>query len=134
MSNPIVVNGLGKKFRRYHPDRPFTLQEAIMGGLRRMRPMEYLWALRHVSFCVAPGHMLGVIGPNGAGKSTLLRLIGGVGLPDEGAVEVYGRIGALLDLRAGFHHDLTGLENVCVSGVIAGLTRAARLRSGSIQS
>ncbi len=63
------------------------------------------------------------MGPNGAGKSTLLRLIGGVGRPDEGQVTVQGRIGALLDLGAGFHPDLTGRENVFVNGVIAGLTR-----------
>ena len=67
--------------------------------------------------------MVGVIGPNGAGKSTLLRLIGGVGRPDEGRVKTRGQIGALLDLGAGFHPDLTGRENVFVSGVIGGLTR-----------
>jgi lipopolysaccharide transport system ATP-binding protein len=67
--------------------------------------------------------MVGVIGSNGAGKSTLLRLVGSVGQPDEGKVTVNGRIGALLDLGAGFHPDLTGRENVFISGVIAGLTR-----------
>ena len=65
--------------------------------------------------------MVGVIGANGAGKSTL-QLVSGVGRPDEGK-QVYGRIGALLGLGAGFHPDLTGRENVFVSGVIAGLTR-----------
>jgi lipopolysaccharide transport system ATP-binding protein len=88
-----------------------------------MTPVEYLWALRDVSFTVPSGCMLGVIGPNGAGKSTLLRLIGGVGKPDEGSVVVRGRVGALLDLGAGFHPDLTGRENIFVSGVISGLTR-----------
>ena len=81
------------------------------------------WALREVSCSVAAGRTIGVIGNNGAGKSTLLRLIGGVGRPDEGSVQVHGRIGALLDLGVGFHPDLTGRENVFVSGVIAGLTR-----------
>jgi lipopolysaccharide transport system ATP-binding protein len=123
MGNAIVVQSLGKQFRRYHPDRPWTLQEAFLRGLRRMKPVERFWALRDVSFSVAPGRMVGVVGPNGAGKSTLLRLIGGIGRPDEGSVEVHGRTGALLDLGAGFHADLTGRENVYVSGVIAGLTR-----------
>jgi lipopolysaccharide transport system ATP-binding protein len=68
--------------------------------------------------------MAGVIGANGAGKSTLLRLVGGVGRPDEGRIEVRGRLGALLDLGAGFHTELTGRENVYISGVISGLTRA----------
>jgi lipopolysaccharide transport system ATP-binding protein len=123
MDNLVEVNGLSKRFRRFHPERPWTLQEAILGGLGRMKPVEYLWALRDVSFSVPSGSMLGVIGPNGAGKSTLLRLIGGVGRPDGGSVTVKGRVGALLELGAGFHPDLTGRENVFVTGVISGLTR-----------
>jgi len=67
--------------------------------------------------------MVGVIGGNGAGKSTLLRLLGRVGRPDEGSATVYGRVDALLDLGAGFHPDLTGRENVFISGVINGLLR-----------
>ena len=67
--------------------------------------------------------MIGVIGPNGAGKSTLLRLVGGIGSPDEGHLEVRGRVGSLLDLGIGFHPDLTGRENVMISSVISGLTR-----------
>ena len=123
MPDAIAVQNLGKRFRRYHADRPTTLKEALLRGLRLMKPAEYFWALRDVSFGVAPGRMVGVVGPNGAGKSTLLRLIGGVGRPDEGHVAVQGRIGALLDLGAGFHPDLTGRENVFINGVIAGLTR-----------
>jgi len=123
VSDAIVVQNLGKRFRRYHADRPTTLKEALLRGLRRIKPAESFWALRDVSFGVAPGRMVGVIGPNGAGKSTLLQLIGSVGRPDEGRVTVHGRIGALLDLGAGFHPDLTGRENVFINGVISGLTR-----------
>jgi len=123
MPDAIVVENLGKRFRRYHADRPTTLKEAVLRGLRRMTPVEYFWALHEVSFRIAPGRMVGVVGPNGAGKSTLLRLLGGVGRPDEGQVTVPGRIGALLDLGVGFHPDLTGRENVFINGVIAGLTR-----------
>jgi len=119
----VVVQGLGKQFRRYHRDRPVTLKEAVVRGLRQMKPVEQFWALRELSCSVAAGRTVGVIGNNGAGKSTLLRLIGGVGRPDEGSVQVHGRIGALLDLGVGFHPDLTGRENVFVAGVIAGLTR-----------
>jgi lipopolysaccharide transport system ATP-binding protein len=119
----IVVDGVTKRYRRYHKDRPATLQEAVLRGLRRLTPAEELHALRDLSFTVAPGEMIGVIGRNGAGKSTLLRLLGGVGRPDEGRIQVNGRIGALLDLGAGFHPDLTGRENVYISGVISGLTR-----------
>jgi lipopolysaccharide transport system ATP-binding protein len=126
MPKAIVVQNLSKSYRRYHADRPTTFKGALLRGLRglrRMAPAERFWALRDVSFSVAPGRMVGVIGPNGAGKSTLLRLIGGVGRPDQGNVEAHGRIGALLDLGAGLHPDLTGRENVFVNGVIAGLTR-----------
>ncbi|MGH7833996.1 MAG: ABC transporter ATP-binding protein, partial [Candidatus Binatia bacterium] len=122
MKFKVIVRGLGKQYRRYQHNQPWTLQEVFQYGLRKKRP-EYFWALRDVSFSIYPGQMLGIIGGNGAGKSTLLRLIGGVGRPDEGSVQTDGRIGALLDLGAGFHPDLTGRENVFVSGVIAGLTR-----------
>ena len=123
MKDTVIVHGLGKQYRRYHQDRPWTLQEVFQRGFHRIRPVEYFWALRDVSFALVPGRMMGVIGGNGAGKSTLLRLIGGVGRPDEGALTVRGRIDALLDLGAGFHPDLTGRENVFISGVINGLTR-----------
>jgi lipopolysaccharide transport system ATP-binding protein len=123
MADALVVRGLSKRFRRYHPGRPTTLQELFLNGLRWWKSAEVFWALRNVSFSLAPGRTLGVIGANGAGKSTLLRLIGGIGRPDQGTVELIGRIGALLDLGTGFHPDLTGRENVFVAGVIAGLTR-----------
>lgn len=123
MNERIIAKNLGKQFRRYHPDRPWTLQEAILLGLRRMKPVDRFWALKDISVSVPAGRMFGVIGANGSGKSTLLRLLGGVMQPDAGHVKVQGRIGALLELGAGFHHDLTGRENVFVSGVLGGLTR-----------
>lgn len=128
----VIVQGLGKRFCRYRADRPRTIMEAALAGWRRMQPAEQFWALRDVSFSVAPGQMMGIIGHNGAGKSTLLQLIGGVGRADEGKVRVNGRIGALLDLGASFHPDLTGRENVFISAIAAGLTRrevAQRLES-----
>jgi len=122
MNDAVVVKNLSKQFRRYHPDRPWTVQEAVLAGLRRLRPVEHFWGLRDVSFTVAAGRVVGVIGANGSGKSTLLRLVGGVGRPDQGSVKVNGKIGALLELGAGFHGDLTGRENVLVAGVVAGLS------------
>jgi lipopolysaccharide transport system ATP-binding protein len=123
MTHAIVVEGVGKLYRRRSAQRPRTLQEAVLHGLRLLRAEESFWALQEVSFRLSPGRMAGLIGPNGAGKSTLLRLIGGVGKPDQGKITVQGRIGALLDLGAGFHPDLTGRENVFINGVISGLTR-----------
>jgi lipopolysaccharide transport system ATP-binding protein len=123
MTESILVKELGKQYRRYPKDRAWTFQEVFQWGLRRIRPIHTFWALREVSFTVSPGHMLGIVGRNGAGKSTLLRLLSGVSWPDEGTVEVSGRLDALLDLGTGFHSDLTGRENVYVNGVINGLTR-----------
>jgi lipopolysaccharide transport system ATP-binding protein len=123
MTERIIAKGLGKQFRSYHPDRPWTLQEAVSRRLRRMKPVDYFWALKGINLSVPVGRMFGVIGANGSGKSTLLRLLGGVMRPDQGRLKVNGRIGALLELGAGFHHDLTGRENVFVNGVLGGLTR-----------
>ncbi|MFL7892853.1 MAG: ABC transporter ATP-binding protein [Anaerolineales bacterium] len=123
MTVPIVVEGLGKRFRRYSEDHAWTLQETILRGFKRHKADDYFWALKDVSFQVPEGKMLGLIGRNGAGKSTLLRLIGGVGEPEMGRIATHGRIGALIDLGAGFHPDLTGRENVFINGVISGLLR-----------
>lgn len=123
MADAIVVRDVGKRYRRPDPDRAWTLQEAVLSGFRRFRSIDYFWSLRNVSFTVEQGSMLGVIGRNGAGKSTLLRLLGGIGIPDEGSVTLHGRVSGLLDLAAGFHTDLTGRENVMVGGVVRGLTR-----------
>jgi lipopolysaccharide transport system ATP-binding protein len=123
MPEAITITGLGKRFRRHDPDRVWTLQEALLTRLRGHQPAEYFWGLKHVSFSVRRGRTVGLIGRNGAGKSTLLRLIGGIGRADEGTLTVRGRISGLLDLGVGFHPDLTGKENVFISGVIGGLTR-----------
>ena len=119
----IVTNKLGKQFRRYRAHRPRTFQQAVAGGLRLLSPVERVWILRDISFTVPQGKMIGVIGTNGAGKSTLLRMIAGVMRADEGSGEVHGRLGALLEIGAGFHPDLTGRENVFVAGIVGGLTR-----------
>ena len=123
MMPAVVVQNVSKSFRRYHPNRPWTVQETLVRGLRRMAAVERFWALRDVTFQVAAGCTTGIVGANGSGKSTLLRLIGGVGRPDTGSLDVRGRLGALLDLGVGFHADLTGRENTILSGILNGLTR-----------
>lgn len=128
----IVVDNVGKRDHRRNSQRPTSFHEALLRGVRRGKT-EAFWGLRHVSFEVQPGTMLGVIGSNGAGKSTLLRLLADIDKPDEGSIRTHGRLDALLSLGAGFHPDLTGRENVFVSGVVHGLTRAeVRRRFDSI--
>jgi lipopolysaccharide transport system ATP-binding protein len=119
----IHVESVSKRFRLYAKDRPHTLQEAMVRGFRKLSVQEEFWALQDVSLDVGAGEMVGVIGRNGAGKSSLLRLVGGIGEPDRGRIVVDGRLGALIDLGAGFHPELTGRENVYMNGVISGLTR-----------
>ena len=128
MKPVIVVSNVGKTFRRYRADRPATIQEFVAKGLRRMTSIDRFWGLKDVSFSIEPGKMVGIIGSNGSGKSTLLRLIGGVGKPDTGRIQVNGRIGALLNLAAGFHLDLTGRENAVLAGILNGLTKKEVLR------
>lgn len=81
-------------------------------------------ALKSVSFALRPGESLGLVGPNGAGKSTVLNMATGLMDPDEGRIEVHGRVVAILELGAGFHPDLTGAENLRINAAMLGLTRA----------
>jgi ABC-type polysaccharide/polyol phosphate transport system ATPase subunit len=116
----IRVESVSKRFSLYH-ERPRSLKEAVT--LRRRRVYDEFWALQDVSFHVPPGETIGIIGANGSGKSTLLKCLARILVPDRGSIVVNGRVGALLELGAGFHPELTGRENVFLNGAILGVTR-----------
>jgi ABC-type polysaccharide/polyol phosphate transport system ATPase subunit len=121
VSDAVVrAEGASKMFRLYH-ERNQSLKATVM---RRGRAKyEDFWALRDVSFEVAPGTTFALVGHNGSGKSTMLKCLAKILRPDEGRVAVEGKMSALLELGAGFHPELSGRENVYLNGAILGLTK-----------
>ncbi|HET7233238.1 MAG TPA: ABC transporter ATP-binding protein [Longimicrobium sp.] len=131
MTHAIEAAGVWKKFRRGQVhDSLRDLIPALAGRLRgRGGPPTELaagdfWAVRELSFRVEPGDSLGIIGPNGAGKSTVLKLVTRILRPTRGTMRATGRVGALIEIAAGFHPDLSGRENVYLQGAIMGMRQA----------
>src|SRR5688572_9489001 len=127
----IVFDGVWKKFHR--GERHDSLRDLLPALVRRVtgtapaRPElseAEFWAVRDVSFEVHRGQALGIIGPNGAGKSTILKLLTRILAPTRGRCVIHGRVGALIEVAAGFHQDLTGRENVYLQGAILHMKRA----------
>ena len=116
----IRLVGVGKTFRVLH-QTPF-LMHTMLRNIFGRRHREQLVALEKVSFEIRRGESVVFVGRNGAGKSTLLGLIAGTAAPSAGTVSVHGRIGALLELGAGFHPDLTGRENIFLNASLNGLS------------
>ncbi|HVS35912.1 MAG TPA: ABC transporter ATP-binding protein [Gemmataceae bacterium] len=123
----ISVRGLSKAYTIAHnAARHTTLAEAVMHRLRHplaRQQKETFWALRDVSFDVHQGDVVGIIGRNGAGKSTLLKILSRITEPTGGAIDLYGRVGSLLEVGTGFHPELTGRENVYLNGHILGMRK-----------
>jgi lipopolysaccharide transport system ATP-binding protein len=117
----VQFEQVGKRFV-FDPQGRQTIWQMGRSWLRRGR-QEGLWAVRDVSFAVAPGESLGIIGRNGSGKSTMLKLAARILRPTTGRVTVRGRMSALLELGAGFHPDLTGQENIFLNGSLLGLSK-----------
>ncbi len=132
MTPAIKITGVSKRYRigGLHPGY-MTFREMLGGVIsapfRRLTKSDgrqTLWALTDVNLRIEQGELIGIIGHNGAGKSTLLKILSRVTKPTAGQVELFGRIGSLLEVGTGFHPDLTGRENIFLSGAILGMRRA----------
>jgi lipopolysaccharide transport system ATP-binding protein len=134
----VKVEGLSKQYRigtqvNRHGRFSETMWEAVTSSFRRRNgeqsiasagSREEFWALRDISFELEEGDVLGIVGRNGAGKTTLLKILSRITEPTSGRAELYGRVGALLEVGTGFHLELTGRENVFLNGAVLGMTRA----------
>ena len=129
----IRVENLSKQYKiaalRPHHD---TLRDQLMGSLKSIfqrngspdQGESTIWALRDVSFEVKQGEIIGIIGRNGAGKSTLLKVLSRITEPTTGSAEIFGRVGSLLEVGTGFSRELSGRENIYLSGAILGMKKA----------
>jgi lipopolysaccharide transport system ATP-binding protein len=138
----IRIKGVGKSYRIDQGTRPNyqTLRDQIVktisSPMKRLKnsessskwqnpkdPENRVWALKDISFDIHQGELVGLIGPNGAGKSTLLKILTRVTEPTVGSIDIYGRVGSLLEVGTGFHKDLTGRDNVYLNGAILGMNK-----------
>jgi len=109
-----------------------TLRDQIADAVKHMLGQngyrhgnkETFWALKNVSFEVEAGEVIGLVGQNGAGKSTLLKILSRITAPTNGVVDIHGRVGSLLEVGTGFHHELSGRENIYLNGAILGMKKS----------
>lgn len=112
----IILTNVSKKYVIHH-EKP-TLVEKFFKGKD-----ETFYALKNINLVINKGEKVGIIGPNGSGKTTLLKIITGITTPTEGKIKTFGRVVSLIDLQAGFHPDLTGEQNIFLSGMLLGMRK-----------
>jgi len=135
MSNiAITVENLSKKYVIGELERYYTIRDSLTHILNyplrllnkneiKEQEIEFIWALKDISFEVQHGDIVGIIGRNGAGKSTLLKILSRITSPTKGVVKLNGRVGSLLEVGTGFHPELTGRENIFLNGSILGMSK-----------
>ena len=118
--NAIEVKNVKKKFKVYY-DKGRSLKEKVL--FQNRNKYEDRWVLNGINFEVKKGEAIGIIGQNGCGKSTTLKLLTKIMYPNEGTIDIRGRVSSLIELGAGFHPDMSGRENIYTNASIFGLTR-----------
>ena len=120
--NAIKAESIGISFKASRRGKA-NLQDVVAGMFgNKQDKAGTFWALRGISFKLERGEILGIVGRNGSGKSTLLRTIGGIYSPDEGRIEVHGKVSTLFSTTAGFQPELSGIENIYLNGILLGLS------------
>lgn len=116
----IQVHDVAKRFKIYY-DRNRTLKERLL--FRKRNRYDERWVLKDISFDIEQGEAVGLVGENGCGKSTTLKLLSRILFPDRGAISVNGRVSCLIELGAGFHPDMNGIENIYLNAAMFGVGR-----------
>lgn len=131
MEKIIIVRGISKKFTVNRGPKKYALRNKLSQLIssresikKPLKILSSIWALDDISFDVNKGEVLGIVGHNGAGKSVLLKILSRITKPTYGEATIYGDVGSMLEVDSGFHPELTGRENIYMSGALIGINKS----------